>query len=78
MQILAHGLWKIICCLENGGSTLVASLCVPLRLALNQGQHPWESSPGGVIWSCCHSTVANGEGKCTGGFEIAVCHWRRR
>lgn len=70
MQILVHGVWKIACCLENGGSMLVGSLCVFLRLALNQGQHPWESNPEGVIRSC-RSSVENREGKCTCGFSIA-------
>lgn len=45
---------------------LVASPCVLLRLELNQGQNPWNSSPAGVIRSC-HSSVENGEGKCTCG-----------
>lgn len=48
MQILVLGVWKTVCCLENGSSMLVASLCVLFRLALNQGQHPWESNPEGV------------------------------
>ena len=51
---------------------LVASLCVLLRLALNRGQHPWESNPEGVIRSCCNSSVENEEGKCICGFSI-VC-----
>lgn len=71
MQILVLGVWKTVCCLENGGSMLVTSLCVLLRLVLNQGQHPWESNSEGVIWSCCHSSVENGEGKCTCGFSVA-------
>lgn len=70
MQILVHGVWKIACCLENGRSMLVGSLCVFLRLALNQGQHPWESNPEGVIRSC-RSSVENREGKCACGFSIA-------
>lgn len=49
---------------------LIASLCVLLRLELNQGQHPWDSNPAGVIRSC-HSSVENREGKCTCGCSVA-------
>lgn len=77
MQVLVLGVWKIVCWLENGGSVLVASLYVLLRLALNQGQHPWESNPEGVIRSCCHSSVMNGEGKGKAlvVFQWLVCRW---
>lgn len=45
-------------------------LSVLLRLELNQGQNPWDSNPAGVIRSC-HSSVENGEGKCTCGSSVA-------
>lgn len=41
---------------------LLAPLILPV---LNQGQHPWESNPKGVILGCCRSSLSNEEGKCT-------------
>lgn len=55
--------WKIVCSLENGGfSAFSSSLILPV---LNQGQHPWEPKPKGVILGCCYSSLRNEEGKCT-------------
>lgn len=55
--------WKTVCSLENGGfSAFSSSLILPV---LNEGQHPRESSPKGVILGYCHSSLRNGEEKCT-------------
>lgn len=55
--------WKIVCSLENGGfCAFSSSLILPV---LNQGQHPWEPKPKGVILGCCYSSLRNEEGKCT-------------